>query len=345
MTFITYGISMLIVFGSLGFINSFMHQLDYYYNDIEKQDISVYLVNPINQTELTQGLIELDQVIKAEAFVNNYVQISVPGTEHSKSTEIYGYENPTLRAFNTKDGSEIEAGKIYLGSILAKFLDVEKGSEVQIGNTTFEVGDILQELMDQSAFLTFETAQELLGLEGMATGALVEVSDINLAKRQILESDLPVAFLLVKSEIYNALLTMMQGIMGIIYIVILVGLTVVALFSFNTVVMDVMSREMEFVNFRTLGAKKRTLYKVIGAQGFIIAFLGSAAGIPIGYLGVSAFNTVLEEMMYIQTKINPESIVITIATGILASFIGIWAAVRHVRKLELVEVTRNRVNT
>ncbi|MHA1911784.1 MAG: ABC transporter permease [Candidatus Kariarchaeaceae archaeon] len=345
LTFVTYGLSMLIVFGSLGFVNSFMHQMDYYYSDIEKQDISVYLVNPINQTELSEGLIELDHVIKVENFVNGYVQITVPGTEKSRSTEIYGYDNPTLRGFNTKHGSEIESGKIYLGSILAKFLDVERGSEVVIGNTLFEVGDILQELMDQSAFLYYETAQELLGLEDLATGALVEVSDVNIAKGEILESGLPVAFLLVKSEIYDAFLTMMQAVIGIIYVVILVGLLVVALFSFNTVVMDVMSRELEFVNFRTLGAKKRTLYKVIGAQGLIITFLGSLAAVPIGYLGVRWFLTIVEETMYVQTRINPESFLITISTGLVASFIGIWAAVRHVRKLELVDVTRNRVNT
>ncbi|MCG3218891.1 MAG: FtsX-like permease family protein, partial [Candidatus Heimdallarchaeota archaeon] len=323
LTFITYGLSMLIVFGSLGFVNSFMHQMDYYYNDIEKQDISVYLVNPINQTELNEGLLELDQVIKAETFVNGYVQISVPETNKTRSTEVYGYDNPTLRSFNMKDDSVIEPGNyIYLGSILAKFLDVEKGSEVEIGDTTFEVGGILQELMDQTAFLHYETAQELLGLEGLSTGALVEVSDVNLAKVEILESGLPVAFLIVKSEIYDAFMTMMQAVIGIIFIVIFVGLLVVALFSFNTVVMDVMSREMEFVNFRTLGAKKRTLYKVIGAQGLIIAFLGSLAAIPIGYLGVRWFNTIVEEMMYIQTKINLSSFLITIATGLVASFIG-----------------------
>ncbi|MHA2499936.1 MAG: ABC transporter permease, partial [Candidatus Hodarchaeales archaeon] len=344
LTFLTYGISMLIVFGSLGFVESFLYQLDYYYNDLEKQDIAVYMLDPMDDAGLSSQLENLGNITQADPFVNGVVQIS--HSRSIRSTEIYGYSDTDLRSFNTKKGKSIEPGFIYLGSILAKRLGANIGSSVEIQNETFRVGDILQELMDQNAVMHFETAQKLFGLENLATGALVKVSgDVDDAKKEILTSGLPVSFLLVKSEIHSSIVHLMEGVMSIFIVVILLGFAVLALFSFNTVVMDVMSRELEFVNFRTLGSKKRTLYKVIGTQGAAIALLGTLIGIPIGYLGIAQFNTIVEDVMYVQTYISPLSILVTVIVGLLASQVGIWAAVRHVNGLNLVDVTRNRVNT
>lgn len=344
LTFLTYGISMLIVFGSLGFVESFLYQLDYYYTDLEKQDIAVYMLDPMNDTELSSQLEALGNVTQADPFVHGGVIIS--HSRSNRSTEIYGYSDTDLRSFNTKNSKSIEPGFIYLGSILAKRLGANIGSSVEIHNETFRVGDILQELMDQNAVMHFETAQKLFGLENLANGALVKVSgDIDDAKKEILTSGLPVSFLLVKSEIHSSIMHLMEGVMGIFIVVILLGFIVLALFSFNTVVMDVMSRELEFVNFRTLGSKKRTLYKVIGTQGAAIALLGTLIGIPIGYLGIAQFNMIVEDVMYVQTYISPLSILVTIIVGLLASQVGVWAAVRHVNRLNLVDVTRNRVNT
>ncbi len=99
---IIFGISMLTAFSSIGFANSYLGQLDFYYSFIEKQDISVYMTTPINDSQLISQLEELEQVTKAEAFVNKFVQITVPASNNSRTAQLYGFDpSAELRYFNT----------------------------------------------------------------------------------------------------------------------------------------------------------------------------------------------------------------------------------------------------
>ncbi len=348
LTFITFGTSMLIVFGTMGFVNSFMYQLDYYYIDIERQDMAAYMLNPTNETGLVEQFEALDHIEEAELFINAQIQITAVDNNKTRSTQLQGYKyNTSLRGFNTKNGHNVTQGlhddnSVYLGSIIAKRLEVTIGDSVRIGNHSLVVADILQELVDQNIIVGYDLAQEILGLKKMATGALLRVSEVDAAKKELLESPLAISFILVKSEIHDGILHMMEAILGVLYMVILIGFIVLSLFSFHTIVMDVMHRELEFMNFRALGSSTANLYKIIGTQGIIIAIFGTLAGIPIGFLGINRFNTVLEDMMYVQTYLEPTSFIITIGVALLSSFVGIWAGVRHVRKMKLVDATMNR---
>ena len=137
---------------------------------------------------------------------------------------------------------------------------------------------------------------------------------------------------------------MIQGIMGMIGIMVLLGFATIAIFSFNTIVLDVMSREVEFVNLRSLGADKKKIRKIIMFQGIIITVIGSALAIPIGFYASDAvIQSMMAELMVMDTVIFPESYAIAIISAFLASSIGIFSAIKRVMKIDLVNALRTRM--
>ncbi len=345
---IIFGISMFTAFSSIGFANSYLGQLDFYYSDIEKQDISVYMANPINDTQLISQLEELEYVTKAEAFINKFIQIIIPTSNKSLTAQLYGF-NPLdeLRDFNTKNGKEITKGNlsqpnVYLGSILAKELAIEVGSQIKVGDKVLFVDDILEELMDQEVIVHYTIAQQLFDLEELATGALVKVTDINKGKEEILSSDLPVSFYLVKSETYDSFHKLISAIVVVVNLTSGFRLILLGIFSFNMVRRMVRERESEFVTLRILGSGNWTLYKIIGTHILTIALLGTLIGIPLGLLGILRFNNILVDVMFIKTYLKPNNFLIAISVNPLASIFGIWAAVRYIRRLKLADVTKGK---
>ena len=345
---IIFGISMLTAFSSIGFANSYLGQLDFYYSIIEKQDISVYMTTPINDSQLISQLEELEQVTKAEAFVNKFVQITVPASNNSRTAQLYGFDpSAELRDFNTRNGNEITKGilsqpNIYLGSILAKKLAIEAGDLVKIGDQVLIVDDILEELMDQEAIVHYNIAQQLFGLEELATSALVQVTDVNKGKEEILSSALPVSFFLVKSETYDSFDQLMIAILIVVNLTSGIRFSTLGIFSFNMVRRMVKERETEFVTLRILGSDDWTLYKIIGSQVILIALLGTLIGIPLGLLGILRFNNILVDTMYLKTYLRPNNFLIAIFANLLGSIVGIWAGVRYVRRLKLADVTKGK---
>ena len=167
----------------------------------------------------------------------------------------------------------------------------------------------------------------------------------NAVKQDLLDSNLPIQVVIAIEEVKDGLEVMIQGIFSMMGIMGMVGFGIIALFSFNTIVLDVMSRETEFVNLRSLGSGKGKIAKIIIFQGLLIATLGSIVAVPLGYyIADIAMQAMMKDLMYIPTVIFPQSYAYSIVIAISASFIGIIAAIRRVNKIDLVDALRTRMS-
>ncbi len=79
---------------------------------------------------------------------------------------------------------------------------------------------------------------------------------------------------------------------------IIVLITLIGLMSMLT--MNVIERTKEIGMMRCLGSTSRNLRSVFGTEGLVIALMGWAVGVPLGYLVGSYLNQMIYELMHVE---------------------------------------------
>jgi len=346
LTIFTYSISLVLMISSLAMVSTFTVGLDNNFNHYEKYDLQVIFNSEKSPSAVQSTIAGLKGVSDYEQFILNSVEVKYGGK--TASTTLYAYEaNSNLRKLKLESSTSSDG--IMLGSIVASDLDIAIGDSVDVFNTTYKVGNLVDDLLGGGVFLSIPEAQKLLNLGDKISGYLIKMdgsmSEKNL-KKEILESGLPVGLILSSQEVKDGINSMMEAFLAMIGIVVLIGFVIVAMFSFNTVVLDVMSREMEFVNLRALGSKKRTLMKIILSQTLFIVIFGSILAIPLGYYVSDVVNQrLMKGLIILDTVVEIPTYLIAIGAAFIASMVGVIAAYRYVIRIDLVNATRKRVNS
>ncbi len=343
-TIFTYSMSLVLMIAALGFMDSFTSALDKNYDENQKYDLQLFYYSSIDPNEVVTILNGIEGIGDHEGFISDMVELS--SEDKSLTVPLYGFEkNSNLRKISLDKGG---LDGLVLGVNLANNLGVKHGGNVDLFGSTAIIKGIMAEILADVAFLPLDDMQEIFELENNVTGTILTIADgfnENDVKKNLLNSNLPIALVISTAEVKEAIETLIQGLMAIVGIMVFVGFVTVALFSFNTVVLDVMARQNEFVNLRSLGASKKKIAKIIALQGFLIAIVGAIVSIPLSYYITQAIiNSMIEGLMVLPTVIYPSSYGIGIISAWLASLIGVWAAIRYVMKIDMVDALRTRMS-
>lgn len=343
LTILTFSISLVLMISSLAFMDSFSYALNDSYDNYLIYDMEVHFYLPMEIQDVLTITKKMDGISQVEGFASTFTELSKNNV--NKSVAIYGI-NPDsdLRILKLDAGDN---DGLVLGKILADKLNVTVGDTVKLLNETVVIEGIAAELLADGAFLPLNQFQDKFNITNLITGIYVEFGDNADAlelKNTINDSDLPIQIVILSEEVKEGINIMIQGIMGMIGIMVLLGFATIAIFSFNTIVLDVMARENEFVNLRSLGADKKKIRKMIFFQGIIITIIGSALAIPIGYIASDAvLQSLMKDLMVMDTVVYPQSYAIAIISAFLASSIGIFSAIKRVMKIDLVNALRTRM--
>ncbi len=346
LTILTYSISLVLMISSFAMVTTFTVGLDKNFDNYEKYDLQVVFSTPLDPSQVQSVVDSVEGISSYEQYITRQVEVKANGK--SFSTQLYAYEiNSNLRKLKLRLSSSGDG--IVLGSILASDLDVSMDDNVEVFNSTFKVSNLADEMLGGGVYMSIPQAQDLLGYGNNISGYLVKmdgsISEKEL-KDNLLKTGLPIGLILSSQDVKEGINVMMEGFFAMVGIVMLIGMTIVALFTFNTVVLDAMSREMEFVNLRALGSKRRTLMKIILSQSLFIVIFGSLFAIPIGYYVSDLVNkSLMDGLMVLETVVTPDTYILSIVSAFIASMFGVIAAYRYVIKIDLVDATRKRVNT
>ncbi len=349
LTVFTYAISMLLVISSIGFMDSFNYAIDDNYANIQTYDMEAHFITPILPDDIATVLDNVDGIQKIEFFSTTMTEID----NFNKSVMIEAFpENTTLRKFNIVEGVSTGLGDdgLVMGSILADELNMTVGDDLTFFNNTFEIRGITSELLAEKIFLRLDTLQDILHHDNNVTSVYIKANDnidfdgLKDIKNDIIDTSLPVAIIIVNEEVKDSINFMIQGLMALIAIMILIGFGTVLLLSFNTIVLEIMSREMEFINLRTLGAGRWKVFRVIAIQALLISFMGSILAIPVSYnVSIWIMKELVGDLMIIPVYIKPESYLTGIMSAVLASSVGVYAAYRRIMSIDLANAMRIRM--
>jgi putative ABC transport system permease protein len=225
---------------------------------------------------------------------------------------------------------------------LARTHDISVGDELSIGEREFTVVGISEGTSMWAAGLMFvrkDAAQQLMGAPEITSLLLVTPEDgvTPTALRERLD-DVPGTDAMLKSTMTNNDQELFARAFGgplrlMVGIALLVGALVVGLVIYTATV----ERQKEYGVLKAVGARNRTLYRVVTVQALIAAGLGSAFGVGLAY-GASWIIVALRPEFLV--AIEPQAVGWVLLMGMVMALLGAILPVRTIAKLAPADVFR-----
>ena len=258
---------------------------------------------------------------------------------------------------------------VILGKELAGNLDVGPGDLIEVlvpGGTITPLGAFpktarfrvvgvsesgMYEYDATFAYIAFEEAGRLLGMEERATGVEVKVKDIYAAAdvSQRIRSALGYPFRAKDWMQSNRNLFSALKLEKVVMFVILVLIVMVAAFNIiSTLIMVVMEKTKDIAILMTLGATRRTIRRIFAIEGLIIGVAGTSVGTALGALLCMLlqryrFIRLPSDVYYISTlpvSLEGATILLVVASSILICFLATVYPAVQASRVEPAEAIR-----
>ena len=342
--------SMIILIISTSLAYDYILGMDQNYVQNEKYDVQVVLRQPTSEQTLLEWLnTNISGIKYAEGFISTYVWI---GTERIMLNAFH--ENSKLRNYHIIEGSnELSKTKIFIGSVLCKDLKLSLKDTITfsfnlISNITVEISGITGEMADTSLLWTIEALEMHTSLNGSVSGFILTYEDMisNKEKEEIQTSIQeflqPYAYI-ETSETLKGIKQIVEASFMILLVIAALGLATLVLFSFSSMSLALLGRELEFLALRALGAKRRTILKIIFIENLIYGIAGLLIGIPISLAILKPTYSYLIPNWYIPVEVPLELWGIVVGIIILCVFFSTSLYVWKTWNSSLANMLRNRM--
>lgn len=363
-TVVAVATSMIILVAAGSMIFDLVYTMDQNFTNYEKNDVNVYLQQPISESSIKGFMQNIDGIASVEGYIGTQVFIS--GFDHDNvRVPLHAYhENSTLRNYHIVKGntelemSDLDKNSILIGSELAEEHGISVGDVLTVNFDPLNIFDleivgITGELFDTALLWTIESLQEnTLSVQGISTSenvtGFVFKFDNGISDERITEIKSIIVnhfYPYVYSETNEMLVTiesMMEAMMGLLIFIGLLGLTALILFTFSSMSLAMMDREMEFLALKAMGSRRRVLLKVIFLENVLYGIFGLIIGIPLSLALLQPSFDYLIDGMYMPVYVPPELWIIVISSIIFCVFLSTALLALRTWRSSLPDMLHNR---
>ncbi|WP_338536325.1 ABC transporter permease [Helicovermis profundi] len=340
---LTYGMTMLPLTMTEQFSSMFTTQ----YGEFQKAEYSINFRSPINENNII-GIKELINTKEIEPkleypfeIVNGWKDKTVVLVGVRTNTNLYGFKNTR--------GDKISVPKtgILLSQNLAKSLGVKKGDYIKI--KTFVPGredkkvlvkDIIEQWLGINAYMNIENMQDLFVDRGMMTSIMLNSDDNVKGKLKNLNNITSIQSL---SDISSGFKEYMKfSIFSIGIMLIFSGILGFAI-VYNSTIMSINERQLEFSSLRVMGFHKNEIFSIILRENAYMTIFGLALGIPLSKFFVYGLAESFSTDIYTMSSyIAPNEYIITGVLTIIFIVLAQLATYGKIQKLDFIEALKNR---
>ncbi|MFX0050447.1 MAG: FtsX-like permease family protein [Candidatus Hermodarchaeota archaeon] len=343
-TLIAVATSMIILVAAGSMFFDIVRSMDQNFTYYEKHEVNVYLQKPMSEWSIKSYTQDIEGIAEVEGYIGTQVFISDFDNESVRVPLHAFHENSTLRNYHVIKGiknfemSDLGKNKILIGSELAKEHGIKVGETLKVtfdplNSFSLEIIGITGELFDTALLWTIEGLQENSPyVQGIATLQNVtgfvfsfddDVTETRKAeiKSQIVNHFYPFIYS-ETDELLTTMESMFEALMGLLIFVGLLGLSALILFTFSSMSLAMMDREMEFLALRAMGSKHRTILKVIFLENALYGAFGLIIGIPLSLALLEPSYDYLIEGMYMPVYVPLELWIIVISSIIVCVFLS-----------------------
>jgi putative ABC transport system permease protein len=361
-TVIAVATSMIILVAAGSLFFDLFHAMDQNFTYYEKHDVNVYLTKPLPERSVKSYVQDIEGIDEVEGYIGT--QVFMTDFDHEEvSVPLHAFhKNSTLRDYHVikedKNLKMTDLGKnsILIGSELAEEHEIDVGDTITVTFDPFnifslEIAGITGELFDTALLWTIEGLQENIPTsknvtgfvfsydEGITEGRKVEIKSL------ILDHFYPIspAIYTETAEMLRTLESMMEALMGLLLFVGLLGLAALILFTFSSMSLAMMDREMEFLALQAMGSRRRTILKVIFLENALYGTFGLIIGIPLSLALLEPSYDFLISDMYMPVVVPIELWFIVISSIIFCVFLSTTLLAWRTWRSSLPDMLYNRM--
>lgn len=349
--FITFGIAMTFAITLMpSMMDSAMNDIfDGHYSEFQKMDYNINFSTPLS----TNAINEIKHIVKVEkiepkiefpfeiVYGNNKMVANIIGVNND--TEFYGFKNINEQNIN------LPSEGIVLSEGLARFLGVQKGDKVKIktfipnkNDIYVEVKDIIKQSLGTNGYMDIGIMGSELLDKGLITGVYIDSNDDikeklenvkNISSIQSLEDMRSIFEEFVELTLYSiGMMIIFAGILGFAIV-------------YNSTIMNIAERKLEFSSLRVMGFSKKEIFKIVTKENTVMTIFGIILGIPLGQSMLSSLEKTFNTEIY-TLEMNPtlSSYIITSVLTIAFVVLAQLATYKKINKLDFIEALKNRIS-
>lgn len=319
------------------------------YGEYQKMDYTIDFAKPMNQSVISD-LKHLTDIKKIEPKLeypfelkNGWRKKSVSVIGIPRNTSLYEF-----RDLNDKKVKLPERG-FFVTEGLANLLDVKKGDSVTIKNfipgkedVHVKVDGIVKQYLGVNAFMDIEAMQDLLVDKEMITGAYITTgADV----KDDLKDVKNIAAVRSTKEVQNAFLEYLDTMIVATRLYLLFGGILGFAIIYNSTIIGISERNMEFASLRVLGFDKSDIYRMINRENTLMTGFAIFLGIPLGMSMIKglaqSFSSDVITLPFIAT---PKLFIYAAIATIFFVAVAQLAARKKIYNLNFIDALKSRIS-
>lgn len=342
---LTYAIIMIPIF----MISAFGEMFTVHYGEFQKMDYKIAFYQPQHE-DIIYEFKELEDLEAIEPIAEFPFDI-VKGWR-SKIVNVVGIKEDTIFFdFENKDGIHIQLPKrgIVLTEGLARVLDAKPGDIVTLEtfvpdreDQEFVVKDIIKQKLGINAYMNLETMQETLLDKKLSTSVLINAEQEIKPTFQDVKQVTSVQSTEDLRNVFEQFLTMTYWSIGIqLLFAGILGFAIV----YNTTIMSIHERQLEFSSLRVMGFGKREIFRLILKENAVMTIFGLALGVPLGEWFITSMEEVFQTELYsFEAKMSLESFIQAGIISIIFILLAQLATYGKIHRLDFIDALKNRIS-
>lgn len=330
-------------------LDAFFHIFKTHYGDFQRMDYSMNLSKPMNKRVLKDinHLIDVDEIEPKSEFpfeiINGWKNkvVNIIGVEND--TVFYNFVNSNNQVINLPEKG------IVITENLAKYLHVKKGDVVTINSfiphrkdIKIEVKDIVKQSLGINAYMDIEEMGEILLDKELVTGAYFNSEDNVKKKLENLKNVTSLQSLEDLKNVFEQFLNLTYSSIGMLVVFSsILGFAVV----YNTTVMGISERRLEFSSLRVMGFSRKEIFWMIVKENLILTSMAILVGIPMGKIFISGIEEAMSNDLYtLHVPVNPKTYVLAaLFTTLFVSAAQLFT-LKKIYKLDFMEALKSRIS-
>ncbi|MHB8157314.1 MAG: FtsX-like permease family protein [Desulfocucumaceae bacterium] len=348
---VTFSVGMLVV--SLFSNDSIDYMIKKQYYVDQRYDFLVRFATPVKENDLLD-ISRIEGVIKAEPVLEIPAKIYFQGKAQEDTLQGISPDATLKRLEDQNEHPLRVAGEgVLIGEKTANKLGVREGGQVEIETllgtgpsrrARLTVVGINRQLVGGGSYISLEQANLVLQERHLASGVMLKVDPgRSVAVEEELENMNGVSSILSRQKELDNFNKNMEAMVYSIAIMIAFSVVLGFAIVYNASVISFAERKRELASLRVLGFTTSEVSGLLLKENLLQSLLGVAIGLPFGRLmGQGYVSAVSSDLFTMPVVVYPMTYFWSALGGVL--FIGVahLLAVRGVKKLDLVDVLKNR---
>ncbi|WHH60885.1 ABC transporter permease [Petroclostridium sp. X23] len=342
---LTYGINTIPLYQ--GHAMTAMFELQY--GEYQKMDYTVEFTRPMSK-RVMNDLIHLIDVDKMEPKLEYPFEFS--NGWRKKNVNIIGIPwDTSFYEFRDSDQREVKLQKtgITITQALAKALHVKEGDDVTIKNflpgkedAVVEVSNVVEQYLGMNAYMDIDVMERLLMEKGMITGVVIDSDD---QVKEKLEDVKNISSVRSVSDIKNSFMEYLDTIAVAINFYMLFGGILGFAIIYNSTIISISERSMEFASLRVMGFDKKDIYRMISKENTLMTIIAMLIGVPMSIAMIRGVaQSFSSEVITFPVLLTPR-IFITAAVATVVFVAGAQlATLKKIYNLNFIDALKSRIS-